>query len=96
MSAWEVPVSKMPDVRVDVTTNHADYFTQDKAAVRASMPLAGGKFAGFVVTSRALLDDAAFDAGAIVDRCLDRAFRPWRYPDRNPMPRFRIWRWWRG
>ena len=58
----------------------------DQSAVRFDQSFASGrKVVGYLPVTPELLADAAAYQG-VLDAQLDRVFRPWRYPDRNPFP----------
>lgn len=84
---FDVPVSQMPDVEIRVSDQHADAFIPNQAVVLAEVPFGARRLAGWVPVSRAVLDDAVL-LHQVVDIGMDRVFRPWRYPDRNPFPTF--------
>lgn len=56
-------------------------------AVRITQQLTARKLAGHVVVTDEMLADRDILALAL-EAMFDRQFRPWRFPDRNPMPRF--------
>ena len=90
---------------INVGESHSDYFTRNQVVVRAvhRMPptenLPVYKRAAWVPVSREVLQDVP-SLGYFVQRALDRAMRPWAYPDHpvlipfTPFPRWdRLVRW---
>lgn len=62
-------------------------FTPDALVAVVEQELVGPvKYAAWVPMSREVVADQAMFRAAL-DRGIDRWLRPWRYPDRNPIPR---------
>lgn len=75
------------DVTVRVSDQHADWRHRDLSVALVEQDLGVAKYAAWVPVTRNLLEDSA-DLWAVIDRGVDRALRPWRYPDRPAWPTF--------
>lgn len=51
--------------------------------------LGSRRLAAYVKVTDEMLGDSRLTAVAL-DAVFDKTFRPWRYPDPNPMPEFRL------
>lgn len=59
---------------------------RDLTAVRVTQQLVTHKLAAHVCVPTELLADSAIPIQQLLADQFDRVLRPWRYPDRNPMP----------
>lgn len=74
------------DISIQISDQHAS--PSPDAVVVVEQTLAPGvRYAGWVPVSKAMLEDGAAMRGAL-EHAFDRHLRPWKFPDRNPMPTF--------
>jgi hypothetical protein len=70
--------------------------TRDSCYVQRTQDLGAVKYAAYVQVPAELAADIR-EAKALWDdlwrESFDRVFRPWLFPDRNPMPRLDWWPW---
>lgn len=79
-----------PDLPGTVKVMRADDVMRDVTAFRFEHRLTAVKFAGVVQVSREMLGDTAVPLKMMLWGAMDRALRPWKYPDR---PRVRLIDW---
>lgn len=88
MSLEDLPILYWPGVSERVVTDEI----HDRDIVLVEQRLPTRKIAGWVPVSPGVLGDAVATR-TIVESGLDRIFRPWRYPDGNPMPSIDLFPW---
>lgn len=74
------------ELRNVTVATHRNWFN-NTTAVRITQQLDARKLAGHVVVTDEMLADSRITA-VTLEAVFDKTFRPWRYPDRNPMPQF--------
>lgn len=74
---------------LNVSVETAPDLTRSMTAIRVTQNLGERTLVAYVPVTDELLNDAALIATAL-DAIFDKTFRPWRYPDPNPMPEFAL------